>query len=400
MKITPWGLLARFINLFYSVKPHCWVFGADFGNMYREGSKYMLEYMLHEHPEYKCTFITMNEGVCKDLKQKGIPCEMNLSLKGICTIAQAECVFTTQTTGDIHFAYRKKHRKYYYLVHGMPLKIAQRALSKTEKWKQWHKPGNVLSRVKDKICSYINAGYTMDDVSFVSATSDFLVPFMQNDFDESMRVKVLGMPRNDALFQPERMEKERWLDGLEDKLVITYMPTHRAYGLGEVTPTPFANRPDIQDWMIKNKVVLLMKNHPNMIPKIKEQQDSEVIKDITKLRLDPQVCLYHSDAIITDFSSVWMDYLLLRRPILFYIYDDFEHDDVGTYYDIRQDPPGHFCYSENELFELIKRIRFSYEEMKPSTRIVHKYHKYVDGKSCERYFEEIRQEIDKTNWQF
>lgn len=394
MKITPWGLVARFINLFYSVKPHHWVFGADYGNMYREGSKYLLEYMLREHPEYKCTFITKNKNVYNTLKNNGIPCEMNLSIRGICTIARAECIFTTQTTSDLHFAYKKEGRKFYYLVHGMPLKIAQRALSQMQIWHKWHKKRNILLKVKDKLSGYLNAGYTMDDVSFVSSTSDFLVPYMQKDFGESMRVKVLGMPRNDALFQSERMAKERWINGLEGKLVITYMPTHRAYGLGEVTPTPFVKRPDVQAWMKENNVVLLMKNHPNMIPKLKDVKDMEVIKDITKLRLDPQVCLYHSDAIITDFSSVWMDYLLLERPILFYIYDDFEHADVGTHYDIRQDPPGHFCYTEDELFGLIKKIRFSYGEMKPSKRIVHKYHKYIDGKSCERYFDEINKDLN------
>lgn len=387
MRKIYWGILARFINLFVKVKPKHWVLGADYGNMYREGSKYMLEYMLRNHPDYHCTFITMNPEVYKMLQSKGIPCEMNKSLSGIYTIAKAECVFTTQYTIDLYFAYKKKNRRYYYLVHGQPLKIAMKALFGADEMNQYKEP--LYIRMKRKIRHFFNEGYSMEDVSFVSATSDFLAPFMQKDFGDSMDVKVLGMPRNDALFDTNRMKAERWVEDTEGKFVITYMPTHRGYGFGEVSPTPFANRPDVQLWMKQNNVLLLVKNHPNMIKKHKDSRDTEVIRDITKQGLDPQVCLYHSDVLITDFSSVWMDYLLLARPVIFYVYDDFEHDDVGVHYDIRQDPPGHFCYSEEELFELIKRVKENYDAMRPSNRIISKYHKYIDGNSCERYYGEI-----------
>ena len=56
--VSCYGWAVRLLNYFVPVKEKEWVFGADYGNMYREGSKYMLEYMLKEHPDYKCTFIT------------------------------------------------------------------------------------------------------------------------------------------------------------------------------------------------------------------------------------------------------------------------------------------------------------------------------------------------------
>lgn len=216
---------------------------------------------------------------------------------------------------------------------------------------------------------------------------------MQLDFGEKMDVRVLGMPRNDVLFDHEKMSKERWIDGTKGKFVITYMPTHRLYGRGSITPTPFINKPEYQKWMRENNVVLLMKQHPNMIHKLKDAPQTDVIRDITVDRLDPQVCIYHSDVLITDFSSVWMDYLLLKRPIIFYIYDNFESMDAGCHYDIREDPPGHFCYTEDDLFLLVKRIKNNYDDMKPSDRIVSKYHKYQDGNACERYFNEISKEL-------
>lgn len=392
IEMLPWLLLARFINFFIKVQPKHWVFSADYGNMYREGSKYLLEYMLVNHTDYHCTFITRNKSVYNTLKNKHIPCEMNYSLKAIFIIAKAECVFTTQSPNeDILFCVKKKNRRFFYLVHGMPLKIALGQLVHTKFYSEHieKKRGRCYKLIKS-IYSLIKSEYGLKDIEFVSATSDFLAQFQRKEFDPHVAVKVLGMPRNDALFQPKRMEQENWITiGTENKLVITYMPTHRAYGKGKITPTPFMQRSDIQEWLKENNVLLLIKNHPNMIPKIQNTQETEVIKDITKLQLDPQVCIYHSDVLITDFSSVWMDYLLLRRPIIFYIYDDFEHDDVGTYYDIREDSPGYFCYSEDGLFDIIKRIKTDYDKMIPSERIVRKYHKYIDGNSCERYYREI-----------
>lgn len=385
VKLFAGGIFARIANIFITTKPKHWVFSSDYGKTYREGSKYLLEFMLKEHPDYKCTFITLNPKVYTELQKKGIPCELNISLRGIFTIASAEYIFTTQSM-DLFYAYPKKNRKFFYLVHGQPLKVALLQLTKTDFGKKLLKK-NLLQKIKQKITRALLEGDYQYD--FVSATSDFLKQYMEKEFDSRTKVKVLGMPRNDALFDDSRMEHEKWINDLKGKFIITYMPTHRAYGKGSITPTPFKNRPDVQDWMKKNNVVLLMKNHPNMAYKVPEQQNTECIIDITKMGLDPQVCIYHSNVLITDFSSVWMDYLLLKRPILFYIYDDFETNDVGTYYDIRLDPPGHFCYNENELFDLIQKCRNNYEAMKPTEKIIHKYHKYVDGKSCERYYKEL-----------
>lgn len=96
--------------------------------MYREGSKYMIEYMLKNHPDFKCTFITKNRKVYQELKKRHIPCLMNDSIKAIFKIAKAEAVFTTQWLTDIDYDYPRKGRHYFFLVHGQPLKLAHKAL--------------------------------------------------------------------------------------------------------------------------------------------------------------------------------------------------------------------------------------------------------------------------------
>ena len=391
-----YGLLARLVSTVVPVKKGLWIFGADFGNMYREGSKYMLEYMLSEHPEYDCLFVTQSDQVCRELRGKGIPCVMNFSLRGLWIVARSECVFTTQIMQDILYAFRKKGRRFYYLVHGQPLKVAIAELAKTAFFEK-----EVFLRDRPKFLFWRKtrawlrtlfvSDTTVSDSEFVSATSEFLSKWQKKDFGKDMTSKILGMPRNDALFQPSRMEKEKWIEGTEGRMVVSYMPTHRLYGRGLISPTPFEKRLDIQTWMRDHNILLVVKNHPNMLLQKRDKipYESECIRDITAAGIDPMTVLYRSDAIITDYSSVWMDYLLLKRPIFFYIYDDFVHDDVGVYYDVRAENVGQFCYTEDELFLLIKRLRTEYSALCPAETVVRKFHKYVDGKSCERYFNAV-----------
>lgn len=372
-------------KLFIPIKARHWVFGADNGISYREGSKYLLEYMLEKHKDFKCTFITKNRSVCDELRRKGIPCELNYTDKGLRTIFESDCVFFTQTMGDISYVPRNKKRSLFYLVHGQPFKVALKELNRL-------KPsirGKKKKTVVNSLVSTIFPTCDWKDISFVSATSDFEASLQRREFDESIDVKVLGMPRNDALFQPGRMKKEKWIDGLDGKFVISYMPTHRKYGKGNLSPIPFKNNKEAQQWMRDNNVTLIVKNHPNMVKKLTEPLENEVIIDISLKGIDPQVVIYKSDMLITDYSSVWIDYLLLERPLVFYFYDNFEEEDAGTYYNLRDEFPNNYCEDEEKLLKMIKQSISNPHSVTPSKEEISKYHKYIDGNSCQRYYETI-----------
>ena len=377
--ITLYGIIVKPLSYIIPIKKNNWIFGAD---------KYMIEYMLKHHPDYKCTFITRNPQVKKDLTKKNIPCELNFSVKGLWKVLRAEVVFTTQVATDILLVYKKKNRRFFFLSHGQPYKAVFNATT-PEYQEHFHPKKSFFSLIWEKLYSFLTYGYSYGDSEFYTSTSEFLIPYNKLFYGKNSDVRILGMPRNDGLFDDKKMKSERWLKNIDDKLVITYMPTHRDFGKGEVCPTPFANNPKIQKWFIENNVVLIIKQHPNMEKKTEISYLSDAIIDITKMKFDPQVVLYHSDVLISDYSSAWIDFLILRRPCLFYIYDNFETEDTGLLYDIREDPPGYICYSEDELFEQIKHIKNDYDSMKPSDRIVRKYHKFTNNKSCERYFDAI-----------
>lgn len=158
-----------------------------------------------------------------------------------------------------------------------------------------------------------------------------------------------GYPRNDVFSWPDaaartRAARERL--GLVDhhRKIVLYAPTFRD-----------DNRPDA-NWRhelhldvprladaLGDDHVLLVRFHPlvreSMGPLIAAHPgfviDASTYDDIQELMLI-------SDVLITDYSSVFFDYSVLQRPILFFTYDlDHYRDDLrGFYLDLETSAPG------------------------------------------------------------
>ena len=92
-----------------------------------------------------------------------------------------------------------------------------------------------------------------------------------------------------------------------------------------------------------------------------------------------------SDLLITDYSSVFFDYAILNRPILFYMYDLEEYRDElrGFYLDINKELPGKITIDEDELLSVIKNENYKeYDEKLKEFRKT--YNDLEDGKASQR----------------
>ena len=89
---------------------------------------------------------------------------------------------------------------------------------------------------------------------------------------------------------------------------------------------------------------------------------------------------------ITDYSSVYFDFLLLDRPIIFIPFDIKEYSKRGFAlepYDFWT--PGPKVYSLNELIKELKVFINNPEYYNKERKTVnHLVNTYKDGKSCER----------------
>ena len=73
---------------------------------------------------------------------------------------------------------------------------------------------------------------------------------------------------------------------------------------------------------------------------------------------DIQELLLVSDVLITDYSSLFFDYAVLRRPMLFFTYDLENYRDVlrGFYLDFESEAPGPLLTTNHQLVAALKYI--------------------------------------------
>jgi len=84
-------------------------------------------------------------------------------------------------------------------------------------------------------------------------------------------------------------------------------------------------------------------------------QESPFVKIANELPLDVQELLLISDLLITDYSSCFIDFLLLDRPIIFYAYDlNYYRKYRGFLYDYRQIAPGEITMTRRETAKAIR----------------------------------------------
>ena len=98
-----------------------------------------------------------------------------------------------------------------------------------------------------------------------------------------------------------------------------------------------------------------------------------------------------SDIMITDYSSVFFDYSILNRPILFYMYDLNEYKDElrGFYLDIYKDLPGPIIENEDELLNNL--ITGKYKEFEERRKeFINRFNYLDDGKAAKRVIELIK----------
>ena len=90
-----------------------------------------------------------------------------------------------------------------------------------------------------------------------------------------------------------------------------------------------------------------------------------------------------SDILITDYSSIMIEFALLNKPIIFFTYDfeSYLTEERGFYFDFKSSVPGPVVYDSNQLIDVIKSN--SFDENKISEFVKTQFNE-IDGQSSKR----------------
>ncbi|WP_306540685.1 CDP-glycerol glycerophosphotransferase family protein, partial [Dysgonomonas sp.] len=144
----------------------------------------------------------------------------------------------------------------------------------------------------------------------------------------------------------------------------------------------------------------LIKLHPydNVQPELRKYSNLIVLphKIIQEFNLQLYHLLYHADALITDYSSVFCDYLLLDRPIAFNVddIDDYRNNRGFIFENPLDYMPGYIVKNESDLDVFLNNISEGIDISKETRhKLFNVYNTYKDGNNSKRLLNQIGFEL-------
>ena len=199
--------------------------------------------------------------------------------------------------------------------------------------------------------SLLSEAYKHVDV--ILSGSDYGDEIIRRSLNPNAEILHCGSPRNDMLFQDNafKVESIRKVLNLErfDK-ILTYAPTFRGNGLA-ADLLDFSYLADELEKRDGKKWAVLIRQHHKVKMQPEWKNDSRIV-DASKYP-EMQDLLLISDMVISDYSSLVGDFVLLNRPVVLYVPDlDDYKSSRGLNFDLEKSP---FKYAKNakDLFQII-----------------------------------------------
>lgn len=336
---------------------HLWLFGSTFGNRFADSPRYFYLYCSQYHKlkqgqGIRAIWITKQKKIVTLLREHGYEAYYRYSIPGIWYCLRGKVYLFDNYSKDINFWLSGGAVKIN-LWHGIPLKKIQRdncfdRVRNPRNWKeQWR---YALRRMSDEKPSH-----------YVLTTSEELIPIFSSAFG-TKKVLTSGYPRNDILVSKQihnlmTREEEQDLKKINLKIqkedykkIIFYMPTFRD---SEEKFFQVVDMKQFSQYLKEHKYLLCVKLHPKS--KLRKQfSDLEKPKEpviVLQAEDDPYVFLAKGDLLVTDYSSIFFDYLCLDRPIVFFDYDKEEYLEHSRkfYFDYDEITPGDKAETFKEL---------------------------------------------------
>ncbi|MAE94855.1 MAG: hypothetical protein CL910_09360 [Deltaproteobacteria bacterium] len=360
------------------------LFAAMSGRFYGDNSRHLFEWVLANKPEVEAVWITHDRAVLRQLRKAGLPVVNSRGLSGLIALARARLAFFTDGLMDLVLEpwIVPDSLGLIALRHGRSVKRVRFA-------RLGHKIPEDESQVKKREGSLIRR---------VISTSEW-VSDLQEECLQVGREKhvVTGYPRNDVLLDVPASHGESWrayLGSLAPSHVLLYAPSwrHGRY------PTRFFPFEDFDEQRLfamleENRCLLLMRPHRGDLIYAESRDFFAQLLRCPWVRLathvelpDVNAFLPFVDLLISDYSALYHDFLLLDRPMLFvpYDYDDFAVQN-GFLYDYFELLPGEAIATQS-AFEAALSGVISGEDpgRERRRRLRDRIHHYQDSRSCER----------------
>ena len=190
------------------------------------------------------------------------------------------------------------------------------------------------------------------------SSSALFTPIMKAAFKaEDNQILLVGNIRNDELFKKEKEKNIIWMPTYRNS--NNYHDSQEAliFSLGE---EDFSK---IQQILSKHDYQLYIKLHPLEESRLHVQMNHSNIHLLTEEIISEQydtlyTFLGTTSALITDYSSVFLDYYLLNRPVAFTIndYEEYKEKRGFVFEDVKSLMVGSVIRNSKDLLEFLESI--------------------------------------------
>lgn len=319
MNILLKRLLAGMIRLLSTLIPKREAVVMASRDGYRANARAMAEALARE-TDWPVTWVAVNPRSEASLRQHGIPYCRNYSLRFWQAILTSRWLISTHLELGRFKAFRGQY--FVNLFHGLTIKRVGHL---------WNpKDGRQANGVADR------ADLTCCPSLFMAGATALT---FRTPYD---RLRVTGLPRNDLQRPPEQARDllQRTLNHSARRYLL-YCPTHRqAEGPGQLLESDWTYAafrakyldPALLAWLEAHQALLVVKLHPFDEDRLtaEDRRSPPGVRLLTGYELDAAGVDFYEllpgfDLMLTDYSSLFIDYLLTEHPILFMA------DDLETY---------------------------------------------------------------------
>ncbi len=308
------GLPYSVVALLLPRNKHLVIINSTHNHNFNHNSKYLFEYYLEHKEQYslEVLFVMNDKEKREELAIRYGPFFIdNKTLKNKIRILKAYFWVTSTLDTPIGGVFYRHRRHVLHMSHGMPFK-------------------NILF-LELNLSFVKKVYYFLSKLNFTHylASSDFYKPVIRKCLHcTSDQVLVLPQPKVDAvrgkikslsIVKQEVLENARVEFGFSAKNVI-YAPTWRHYE--ETRFFPFDDSiNDLDDFLHTSDIVIWIREHPFFSLNTSEKCFRNIRSFSAQDFVDISEYLVLFDALITDYSSIAFDFMLLKRPIIYLQYD-------------------------------------------------------------------------------
>lgn len=215
---------------------------------------------------------------------------------------------------------------------------------------------------------------------------------------------VTGLPSTDILFRPQNLYNGfiQKLTGNNNKFekIIGWLPTFRTgkdgktcgrkFKYGVPTIYNYEQFSKLNDYLKQNNILILISIHHYQLKDYEQPKFSNIYYVTDELKnefnLTSHNLMSSFDALITDYSAAYHEYIILNRPIGLTVDDLIEYSKTeGFCYKYDEWIKGEYILDVKDLIKFISNVKDNIDLSKTEReKSLHKIHKYIDNKSAER----------------